>query len=78
MINMIVNIDMRVGRNVGKICAPVGFLIFTGRNEVVAKVIFLQVSVIHSVHRGGGVSDFFGVGVGVGWGRGLILGEWGV
>ena len=27
--------------------------IFTGRNEVVAKVMFLQVSVIHSVHRGG-------------------------
>ena len=26
--------------------------IFTGRNEVVAKVMFLQVSVIHSVHRG--------------------------
>ena len=26
---------------------------FTGRNEVVAKVMFLQVSVIHSVHRGG-------------------------
>ena len=26
----------------------------TGRNEVVAKVMFLQVSVIHSVHRGGG------------------------
>ena len=25
---------------------------FTGRNEVVAKVMFLQVSVIHSVHRG--------------------------
>ena len=29
-------------------------LIFTGRNEVVAKVIFLHLSVIHSVHRGGG------------------------
>ena len=28
--------------------------IFTGRNEVVAKVIFLHVSVIHSVHREGG------------------------
>ena len=28
--------------------------IITGRNEVVAKVIFLHVSVIHSVHRGGG------------------------
>ena len=27
--------------------------IFTGRNEVVAKVMFLQVSVIHSVHGGG-------------------------
>ena len=28
--------------------------IFTGRNEVVAKVIFLHLSVIHSVHRVGG------------------------
>ena len=28
-------------------------IVFTGRNEVVAKVMFLQVSVIHSVHRGG-------------------------
>ena len=28
--------------------------IFTGRNEVLAKVIFLHLSVIHSVHRGGG------------------------
>ena len=27
-------------------------VIFTGRNEVVAKVIFLHMSVIHSVHRG--------------------------
>ena len=27
-------------------------ILFTGRNEVVAKVMFLQVSVIHSVHRG--------------------------
>ena len=27
--------------------------LFTGRNEVVAKVIFLHLSVIHSVHRGG-------------------------
>ena len=27
--------------------------IFTGRNEVVAKVIFLHLSVIHSVHMGG-------------------------
>ena len=27
--------------------------IFTGRNEVVAKVIFLHLSVIHSFHRGG-------------------------
>ena len=26
---------------------------FTGRNEVVAKVIFLHLSVIHSVNRGG-------------------------
>ena len=29
------------------------FPIVTGRNEVVAKVIFLHLSVIHSVHRGG-------------------------
>ena len=29
--------------------------IITGRNEVLAKVIFSQASVIHSVHRGGGV-----------------------
>ena len=28
--------------------------VITGRNEVVAKVIFLHLSVIHSVHRGGG------------------------
>ena len=28
----------------------------TGRNEVVAKVIFLHLSVIHSVHRGGCLS----------------------
>ena len=31
------------------------YCIFTGRNKVVAKVIFLHLSVIHSVHRGGGV-----------------------
>ena len=31
----------------------VSVLIFTGRNEVLAKVIFLHLSVIHSVHRGG-------------------------
>ena len=30
------------------------FSIFTGRNEVLAKVIFLHQSVIHSVHGGGG------------------------
>ena len=28
MTSLIVNINMRVGRNVAKICAPVGFLIF--------------------------------------------------
>ena len=28
-------------------------VIITGRNEIVAKVMFLQVSVIHSVHGGG-------------------------
>ena len=36
--------------------------IVTGRNEVLAKVIFSQASVIHSVHRGGS-SKFSGVGV---------------
>ena len=30
----------------------VSFEFFTGRNEVLAKVIFLHLSVIHSVHRG--------------------------
>ena len=35
---------------------PVGQVIFTGRNEVLAKIIFLHLSVIHSVHRGGGVT----------------------
>ena len=30
-------------------------LLITGRNEVLAKVIFLHLSVIHSVHRGGGI-----------------------
>ena len=34
--------------------------IFTGRNEVLAKVIFLHLSVIHSVHRGGGVLPAWG------------------
>ena len=48
-------------------------IIFTGRNEVLAKVIFLQLSVIHSVHMGGGclvqifgggcLLQFFGGGV---------------
>ena len=33
------------------------FKVFTGRNEVLAKVIFLHPSVIHSVHRGRGVPD---------------------
>ena len=32
-------------------------LFITGCNEVVAKVIFLHLSVIHSVHRGGGLSQ---------------------
>ena len=36
----------------------------TGRNEVLAKVIFSQASVIHSVHRGGVCS---GPGGGGGW-----------
>ena len=35
-------------------------VIFTGRNEVLAKVIFSQASVIHSVHRGGVCSKFSG------------------
>ena len=33
--------------------SPPEIYIITGRNEVVAKVMFSQVSVIHSVHRGG-------------------------
>ena len=32
--------------------------LITGRNEVLAKVIFSQASVIHSVHRGGDAPDF--------------------
>ena len=47
---------------------PMSFIvssIVTGRNEVLAKVIFLHLSVIHSVHRGGvqflaGGLQFFG------------------
>ena len=35
--------------------SPLSTFLITGRNEVVAKVIFLHVSVIHSVHRGEGV-----------------------
>ena len=35
--------------------------LFTGRNEVVAKVIFLHLSVIHSVHRGGSASVHAGI-----------------
>ena len=35
--------------------------IFTGRNEVTAKVIFLHLSVIHSVHRGGSASVHAGI-----------------
>ena len=35
--------------------AKYSILVITGRNEVVAKVIFLHLSVIHSVHRGGGL-----------------------
>ena len=39
------------------------FCIFTGRNEVLAKVIILHLSVIHSVHRGGGcLLQIFGGG----------------
>ena len=37
--------------------------IFTGRNEVLAKVIFSQASVIHSVHGGGGSDPVGGGGV---------------
>ena len=41
-----------------RICVfEVPMLLVTGRNEVVAKVMFLQVSVIHSVHRGRGVGS---------------------
>ena len=36
-------------------------LVITGRNEVVAKVIFLHLSVIHSVHRGGVASVHAGI-----------------
>ena len=39
----------------------------TGRNEIVAKVIFLHLSVIHSVHRGGVLSPG-------GWGVYLVPG----
>ena len=53
--------------------------LITGRNEVLAKVIFSQVSVIHSVHRGGGSgprgSSKFGGGL-VPGGGGLQF--WGV
>ena len=61
--------------------------IFTGRNEVVAMVIFLHLSVIHSVHRGGVLSPrgvlspggcVWSGGWGV-WSRGVSgLGGWGV
>ena len=37
------------------------FILITGRNEVVAKVIFLHLSVIHSVHRGGSASVHAGI-----------------
>ena len=37
-----------------QVCKQSVTIIVTGRNEVVAKVIFLHLSVIHSVHRGGG------------------------
>ena len=40
--------------NVQRCIRPDKFYIITGRNEVVAKVIFLHLSVIHSVHGGGG------------------------
>ena len=36
-------------------------LLITGRNEIVAKVIFLHLSVIHSVHRGGSASVHAGI-----------------
>ena len=42
------------------------FWIFTGRNEVVAKVIFLHLSVIHSVHRGGLIQCMLGYPPGTG------------
>ena len=43
------------GGVVPKTChiSRLGVGLITGRNEVVAKVIFLHLSVIHSVHRGG-------------------------
>ena len=45
-------------------------LVFTGRNEVLAKVIFSQASVIHSVHRG---VYIFGGGI---FSGGIFLGEY--
>ena len=44
---LLFNISLRIEKS--------HFCIFTGRNEVVAKVIFLHLSVIYSVHRGGGL-----------------------
>ena len=38
-----------------KVTTVAGFSSFTGHNGVVAKVIFLHLSVIHSVHGGGGL-----------------------
>ena len=35
------------------VCILLECILITGRNEVLAKVIFLHLSVIHSVHRGG-------------------------
>ena len=65
--------------------ATLTWSIFTGRNEVVAKVIFLHLSVIHTVHRGvylvqGGVWSGGVSGLGVSDLGGLVWGGlvWGV
>ena len=48
------------------ICSSSHRLVITGRNEVVAKVIFLHLSVIHSVHRGRSASVHAGIPPGPG------------
>ena len=57
IINAVV-LTVKTLRNRFKQITQLYFPIITGRNEVLAKVIFSQASVIHSVHRGG--LQFFG------------------